>query len=373
MESPAAPAVQLQEVSKRFGTVRAVNRVSLAVRPGEFFSLLGPSGCGKTTVLRLIAGLERPEEGEIYIGGQLVYSAAKGIFVPPGRRNLGMVFQNFALWPHMTVAENVAFPLRVRRVPEAECHRAVEAALSLLHLNGLGGRFPHELSGGQQQRVALARALVARPRLLLMDEPLSNLDANLRAAMRTELKRLHQESGATTLYVTHDHVEALTLSDRLAILRDGLVLQVGSPQEVYESPASLFVAAFVTGAGLNVLQGTVQREPRHGIRADPFFLPGRVPAEAGAPVLLAVRPDAWELVPDGVPLIAEQVQFTGTDLWVIGRIDSRVLHVRLPPWPGLVVGSQLRVRPDARRVRVFDASTEQALAFLPAEHPEVPG
>ncbi len=370
--SARPPAIELLRVTKRFGAVRAVHGVDLAVQTGEFFTLLGPSGCGKTTVLRLIAGLERPEEGEIRIAGRPVASPDRGVFVPAARRQVGMVFQNFALWPHMTVVENVAFGLQARGVSPEERRTLVRQALSLLRLDDLGERFPHELSGGQQQRVALARALVTQPQVLLMDEPLSNLDANLRAAMRTELKRLHQQLGATTVYVTHDQVEALTLSDRIAVMRNGRVVQVGTPEEVYRQPATLFVAGFVASPNLNLLQGTVQAEPRSGIRAGPFFLPGRVPAEPGLRVVVAVRPEAWRLTPDGVPLAVEQVQFTGPDLLLVGRADPHVFQIRVPADLHVGPGSRISVVPVLPQINVFDASTEVAVEFVPDELEGVP-
>lgn len=366
------PAIELYRVTKRFGTVRAVDALDLVVQTGEFFTLLGPSGCGKTTALRLIAGLERPDEGEIRIAGRPVAFPDRGVFVPAAKRRVGMVFQNFALWPHMTVAENVAFGLQARGVPLQEREILVRQALSLLRLEDLAERFPHELSGGQQQRVALARALVTQPQVLLMDEPLSNLDANLRAAMRTELKRLHQESGATTVYVTHDQVEALTLSDRIAVMRNGRVIQVGTPEEVYRQPATLFVAAFVASPNLDLLQGVVQAEPRPGIRAGPFFLPGRASARPGLRVVVAVRPEGWRLTPDGVPLVVEQVQFTGPDLLVVGRADAHVFQIRVPGDLQVRPGSRLSVVPDTLRINVFDAATEVAVDFVPDDSRGVP-
>lgn len=372
MTASRPPAIELHRVTKRFGKVSAVDRLDLTVRTGEFFTLLGPSGCGKTTLLRLIAGLERPEEGEIRIAGQLVASPDRGVFVPAGRRQVGMVFQNFALWPHMTVAENVAFGLQARGIPADEQRRSVQQVLATLRLDGLGERFPHELSGGQQQRVALARALATRPRVLLMDEPLSNLDANLRAAMRTELKRLHAEFGATTVYVTHDQLEALTLSDRIAVMRDGRVLQVGTPEEIYRRPATLFVASFVAGPSLNLLRGAVQAHPP-GVRAGPFFLPGRVAAEPGQAVVVAIRSEGWRPTRDGVPLTVEQVQFTGPDLLVVARAEAHVFYVRVPADLRVAPGSRLTLAPDPRTVNAFDVSAEVAVEFLPEDRARVSG
>ncbi|WP_460717548.1 ABC transporter ATP-binding protein [Nocardia heshunensis] len=217
----------------------------LVIEPGEFLSVLGPSGCGKSTLLRLLAGLDRPQQGRIGFGDEVVCDVERGVFVPPRRRGLGMVFQDLALWPHLTVAANVGFPLRVTGIDRAETERRVSEALARVDLAGAAAKMPHQLSGGQQQRVAIARALVARPSLLLMDEPLSALDAALREQLRTEIRALTTELGVTTVFVTHDQAEAMSLSDRIVVMRAGRILQHGSPEELYHRPADLFVAEFV--------------------------------------------------------------------------------------------------------------------------------
>jgi iron(III) transport system ATP-binding protein len=231
-------------VSKTFGGVRAVDEVSLDAEEGTFLTLLGPSGCGKTTTLRMIAGLERNDFGRIQIGDRLVSSPDDGVFVPPERRNIGMVFQSYAIWPHMSVFDNVAYPLRIRKRPAGEIRRRVGETLELLSMNELGERQATALSGGQQQRVAIARALVFEPSILLMDEPLSNLDAQLREQMRVQLRELQQRLGITTVYVTHDQEEAMVLADTIAVLHAGRVVQLGPPEEVYHRPTSRTVAAF---------------------------------------------------------------------------------------------------------------------------------
>jgi len=231
--------VTVTHLTKRFGDTTALRSVSLAIESQELFFLLGPSGCGKTTLLRTLAGFYQPEGGEIHFGGR----AMNG--VPPHERNTGMVFQNYALWPHMTVAENVAYGLEVRKIPAAERRSRIGDALATVRMTEHAGRMPNRLSGGQQQRVALARALVIQPDLLLLDEPLSNLDARLRLEMREEIRRIHAETRITTIYVTHDQKEALSLADRMAVLRDGVIEQVGGPREVYCQPASRFVADFI--------------------------------------------------------------------------------------------------------------------------------
>lgn len=242
--------VKMNEIVKRFGTVTAADHVTLTVESGRFFTLLGPSGCGKTTILRIIAGLEIPD------GGQVIFDSRDVTWTPPYERGTGMVFQNYALWPHMKVFENVAYGLRVRKTKSDDLKRRVKSVLELVQLEGLEDRFPTQLSGGQQQRVALARALVIEPSVLLLDEPLSNLDARLRIEMREELKKIQKKLGITTIYVTHDQEEALVLSDRLAIVNKGFVHQTGTPHEIYSAPNSLFVATFIGRCTL--FPGTVE-------------------------------------------------------------------------------------------------------------------
>lgn len=248
--------VRIEHVFKRFGDVTAVSDFDLTVKDGEVVSLLGPSGCGKTTSLRMIAGFERATEGEIYIGDHCVSSHIKNTFVPPEKRDIGMVFQSYAVWPHMTVTENVAYPLKIQKVPKEERAARVAEMLKLVHLDEYGSRYPHQLSGGQQQRVALARALVMRPGLLLLDEPLSNLDAKLRESMRFEISSIQKELGITVIYVTHDQSEAMTMSDRVVVMSRGVIQQIGTPYEIYRNPANKMVADFI---GLvNFVEGEVQ-------------------------------------------------------------------------------------------------------------------
>jgi spermidine/putrescine transport system ATP-binding protein len=243
-------AISLENITKRFGTVTAVDGISLAIPAGEFFSLLGPSGCGKTTLLRLIAGLEQPDSGELRIDGSPMAS------VPPQKRPVNTVFQNYALFPHLNAFDNVAFGLRMRKTGRPEIDRRVKSALELVHVPELRDRFPHQISGGQKQRVALARALVNEPAVLLLDEPLAAIDAKLRAQLQSELKTLQRQLQTTFLYVTHDQSEALSLSDRLAVLSHGRIAQLGTPQELYDHPRTRFVASFLGGG--NLLEGTVE-------------------------------------------------------------------------------------------------------------------
>jgi spermidine/putrescine ABC transporter ATP-binding subunit len=247
--------ISVENLTKRFGAQAAVNAVSLSIEEGEMFTLLGPSGCGKTTLLRLIAGFYAPDEGQIRFDDRVVNA------VPPHERGIGMVFQNYALWPHMTVTGNVAYGLKLRKISAADVAARVTAVLEKVKLSGLGGRYPGQLSGGQQQRVALARALVLNPQILLLDEPLSNLDAKIRIQVRAEIRKLQKELGITTVYVTHDQEEALTLSDRIAVFNQGQVLQIGPPKALYERPANRFVADFI---GINnLVDGTVRAIEAH--------------------------------------------------------------------------------------------------------------
>ena len=247
--------VELGHLSKNFGAEIAVNDVNLAVKEGEFVTLLGPSGCGKTTTLRCIAGLERPDGGEIKIGGDTVAAPKRGIYLNPEDRNIGMVFQSYAVWPHMTVFDNVAYGLRVRRASAGVIRERTGKALELVGLPHLADRYATKLSGGQRQRVALARAIVYQPRVILFDEPLSNLDAKLREQMRVELVRLQKEVGITSIYVTHDQSEALVMSDRVVVINNGMIQQIGDPQTIYARPANTFVANFIGVA--NLMQGVV--------------------------------------------------------------------------------------------------------------------
>lgn len=237
--------LQLEKVQKSFDAFVAVQDFSLQVTHGEFVSLLGPSGCGKTTTLRMIAGLEKPTLGKITLGEKVFADLENSVFIPPEKRNIGMVFQSYAIWPHKNVFENVAYPLRIKKLPKAEIRERVQKSLALVKLDGLADRMPNQLSGGQQQRVALARGLIMEPSILLLDEPLSNLDAKLRLQMRDEIKELSRRVGVTMIYVTHDQSEAMALSDRVVVMNNGHILQVGTPEEVRNKPADEFVRDFI--------------------------------------------------------------------------------------------------------------------------------
>ena len=251
--------IVLTGINKYYGTNRVLKDVDLTIEDGEFMTLLGPSGCGKTTTLRVIAGLEKPQSGSIVMDGKRIVNAAESFFAPPAKRGLNLVFQSYALWPHMTVFDNVAFGLRVKHTPKDEIKKLVENALSRMQIGEYAGRYPSELSGGQQQRVAIARAIATPVELLLLDEPLSNLDAKLRVDMRSELKRLHEEMGTTIIYVTHDQVEALTLSTRIAVFFNGHIEQVASPMSLYQNPASVRIAEFIGNPKINLTGGKAKR------------------------------------------------------------------------------------------------------------------
>jgi len=285
--------IKTVDVVKRFGNVIALDKVSLNIKHGEFFTLLGPSGCGKTTFLRSIAGFELVDEGRIYFDGEDV------TYVPPHKRNTGMVFQNYALWPHMTVYDNIAYGLRVRKFPKNEIDNRVRWALKLVHMEGFEKRTPHQLSGGQQQRVALARVLVIQPRVLLLDEPLSNLDAKLRIEMRAEIRRLQRELGITTVYVTHDQEEAMSISDKIAVMNRGKIVQIGAPEEIYFHPSNQFVANFI-GQGTFINGEVVDRDDFLTVELEGGLgkikaIPSRrdVDIDIGDKVLITIRPESF--------------------------------------------------------------------------------
>ena len=250
--------IELKHIDKFYGKNHILKDVNLTIEDGDFMTLLGPSGCGKTTTLRVVSGLEKPQNGTIHMDGKEIVNAAEAHFAPPSERDLNLVFQSYALWPHMTVRENIAFGLNIQKLPKDEVDRRIKDALGRMQIGQYVDRYPSELSGGQQQRVAIARAIASEPHLLLMDEPLSNLDAKLRVDMRSELKRLHTETGTTMIYVTHDQVEALTMSTKIAIFREGIIIQVAPPLELYNNPANLYVADFIGNPRINFVDGKAE-------------------------------------------------------------------------------------------------------------------
>jgi len=340
--------VKLYNLTKKFGEVIAVDKVNLEVRHGEFVVLVGPSGCGKTTLLRLIAGFEFPDEGRIFFNSDDVTE------LPPYERDTGMVFQNYALWPHMTVFENIAFGLKIRKLPKAEIVKRVKSTLSLVKLEGLENRYPHELSGGQQQRVALARALVVQPKVLLLDEPLSNLDAKLRIEMRDEIRRLQKELRITSIYVTHDQEEALTIADRIAVMNKGKIMQVGTPYDVYKKPKNLFVASFL--GRCTILLGKVLKieEDRLITICDDHLIVGIVPdkeveVSPNEEVAIVIRPESIRLKREPnktynvMSGIVDWVSFGGNHLDVKIKINSSKLLITLDPHADVNVGDKITV------------------------------
>jgi ABC-type Fe3+/spermidine/putrescine transport system ATPase subunit len=320
--------IRLQHLTKRFGRVTAVDRLSLETREGELITLLGPSGCGKTTTLRIIAGFEAPDEGDVHFGDRAVTA------LPPEARDIGIVFQNYALFPHMTVNENVAFGLDVRSVHKSDVARRVATILEKVQLAGLGGRYPHQLSGGQQQRTALARALVINPQVLLLDEPLANLDAKLREEMRFYIRHLQQEFGITTVYVTHDQAEAMVLADRIAVLRDGALQQLGRPEDLYQRPQTSWVADFI---GLtNFIRGTVagRADDQLTVRTALGTF-AAVGSPAAGPVVVCIRPEALHFdgsLPNRVRGVVRERAFLGNLLdYRVECADHTVLRVQADP------------------------------------------
>jgi ABC-type Fe3+/spermidine/putrescine transport system ATPase subunit len=337
--------VRLEKVTKRFDDVLAADDVNLTINDGEFFTFLGPSGCGKTTTMRIVAGLEYPTEGKVY------YDDVDVTQLPSFKRNTGMVFQNYALWPHMTVYENIAYGLKVRKLSKTEVDSRVDDIVELVHLGGMGERFPNQLSGGQQQRVALARVLVINPGILLLDEPLSNLDAKLRVEMREEIKEIQRRLGITTIYVTHDQEEAMAVSDRIAIQNHGRIMQVGTPRDVYDSPQNLFIATFI-GKGV-LLEGVLEgRGDLMDCSVSGLSLKGVTTSDetmnVGDKVACVLRPESFNVkMPDEPSNVLEGTiewsAFVGPITEVKVRIGDTSLLINAPSEREYPPGSTLRV------------------------------
>ena len=351
--------VAIRDVRKSFGTVEVLHGVSVDISDGEFVILVGPSGCGKSTLLRMVAGLEQISGGDIVIGDRIVNNVA------PKERDIAMVFQNYALYPHMTVADNMAFSLKLRRASQSEIDTRVNRAAEILGLGSLLARYPRQLSGGQRQRVAMGRAIVRDPQVFLFDEPLSNLDAKLRVQMRTEIKELHQRLKTTTVYVTHDQIEAMTMADKIVVMHDGIVEQMGAPLELYDTPRNLFVAGFIGSPAMNVLRGQIKANGVTTFQgAGGVSLPlGHVAgAQDGRPVTLGVRPEHLQLSEDGFPVEVAVVEPTGSEVQVVARAPGgeeivavfRERHLFKP-------GEMIRLAPQSDVVHLFDGQTGNRL------------
>src|SRR5918992_332359 len=355
--------IRLEQVSKLFKQVHAVDEVGLTIADGEFMVLLGPSGCGKTSLLRSIAGLEQIDAGRILIGGRDVTD------LPPRKRNIAMVFQSYAVFPHMTVFENVAFGLRMRKVPADETRSRVQGAAELLHIEDLLERYPSQVSGGQRQRIAVARAIAMQPQVLLMDEPLSNLDALLRLEMRAELKRLLREIGSTTVYVTHDQVEALSMGDRIAVMRTGKLVQVADPLAIYDSPVDQFVGGFIGNPPMNFMPVMVERRNGHAVAlvdgAGEVTVDEPLARHAGRQLLLGIRAENIEVAPSGSDARLKGrvmvVEPLGSHNLVTLRVGDGLLKATTRPDEPVAPDQEMEITVDSERIRWLDAESGVAL------------
>lgn len=362
--------LKLRNVTKKFGSVTALRDINLQVEDGQFVTLVGPSGCGKTTTIRIIAGLEEVNQGEVYIGRRRAND------IPPQRRRTAMVFQSYALFPHMTVAANIAFGLKIKKVAQGQILDRIKWALELLDLQGLGQRRPRELSGGQCQRVALGRALVLDPEVLLLDEPLSNLDARLRLQMRTELKRIHKKIKSTIVYVTHDQTEAMTLSDRVAVMNNGILMQVGTPDQVYNFPDNMFVARFIGAPPMNFMPGRLTEE-NGGMLADledftvtlPDNLARRLrrDSRAGEELILGIRPEDIHIKgsvtdakrPDTIEAVVDVIEPLGSELILSLTSGKQEFQVTTSPDTPVFVDQKIEVVLNRNKIHLFDKKTQK--------------
>jgi len=363
--------VHLRSIVKKFGKTIAVNNITLDINDGEFIVLLGPSGCGKTTTLRVIAGLEKPDQGRVLFGDRDV------TLLPPRHRNVSMVFQSYAVWPHMKVYDNIAFPLKIKHMPKNEIDKRVRWAAELLQISELLDRYPHQLSGGQRQRVAVARAIVVEPDVLLMDEPLSNLDALLRVKMRSELKKLQRRIKVTTIYVTHDQVEAMTMGDRIAVMNAGKLMQIGTPEDIYLKPANVFVAGFVGTPQMNFFEATVKE-----IKNVTLLDAGDFKIDLGSKfvdilkdyvnktVIVGIRPEHMvpkELMPPSLKDVAfikgiiDFVEALGSDTIIHVNTGSMILVVKISGSRRYQIGQNVSIAIDLNKIHVFRKDTQIAI------------
>ncbi|BCH02645.1 sn-glycerol-3-phosphate ABC transporter ATP-binding protein UgpC [Mesorhizobium loti] len=348
--------VAISKVAKAFGTVKVLHEVSVDIADGQFVVLVGPSGCGKSTLLRMVAGLETVSGGTIAIGDRVVNH------LPPAKRDIAMVFQNYALYPHKTVEQNMAFALKLRKTDPAVVAERVKRAADILDLNPYLKRYPRQLSGGQRQRVAMGRAIVRNPQVFLFDEPLSNLDAKLRVQMRTEIKELHQRLKTTTIYVTHDQIEAMTMADKIVVMRDGRIEQVGAPLELFDRPANLFVAGFIGSPSMNLLKGVVRKGDKPGVEISGTLFPiADNAAQDGQAVVYGVRPEHLEIHPDGVPAKISVVEPTGSETLVFLRFGDREMVALFRERHDFKPGDTLTLKPRLDHIHLFDAETGKRL------------
>jgi len=346
--------VTVRNVKKRYGNVQVMHGVSVDIEDGQFVVLVGPSGCGKSTLLRMIAGLEPISEGEISIGGRVVND------VMPKDRDIAMVFQSYALYPHKTVGENMGFALKIKGTPKAEIDAKVSKAASILDLGHLLDRYPKQLSGGQRQRVAMGRAIVRDPAVFLFDEPLSNLDAKLRVAMRVEIKELHQRLKTTIVYVTHDQIEAMTMADKIVVMRDGRVEQIGAPLDLYDNPSNTFVAGFIGSPSMNFIKGKLGSiDGRTVVRADGgAVLPVEgVQAEEGRPVVYGIRPEHIDVGPGGLPARVSVLEPTGSETQIFARLGEDAIDAVVKDRFDARPGDEISLLIPPRRAHLFDAAS----------------
>jgi multiple sugar transport system ATP-binding protein len=349
--------VSIRNVRKRFGATEVLHGVSVEIEDGEFVILVGPSGCGKSTLLRMIAGLENISDGEIAIGGRVVNNVA------PKERDIAMVFQNYALYPHMTVRDNMAFALSLAKAPRAVVDEKVARAAQILGLTQYLNRYPRQLSGGQRQRVAMGRAIVRDPQVFLFDEPLSNLDAKLRVQMRAEIKELHQRLATTTVYVTHDQIEAMTMADKIVVMNAGNVEQTGAPLDLYDHPNNLFVAGFIGSPAMNFLKGQITSGAFRAEDGAALPLPGKANGSEGKPVVYGIRPEHFLLDSQGLPATVHVVEPTGSETQVMAEFAGTPIVCAFRERVAAKPGETIRIAADPALVHLFDAGSGQRLSL----------
>lgn len=369
--------IELKHIDKFYGKNHILKDVNLTIEDGDFMTLLGPSGCGKTTTLRVVSGLEKPQNGTIHMDGKEIVNAAEAHFAPPSERDLNLVFQSYALWPHMTVRENIAFGLNIQKLPKDEVDRRIKDALGRMQIGQYVDRYPSELSGGQQQRVAIARAIASEPHLLLMDEPLSNLDAKLRVDMRSELKRLHTETGTTMIYVTHDQVEALTMSTKIAIFREGIIIQVAHPLELYNNPANLYVADFIGNPRINFVDGKAEVSAsgltvnsvlgRMTFPAD-HLKDENMPQEASFDAVLGIRPEQVTIntsrqSPSDIEAHIYTSMPAGSETLVTVKVGGVSMVIKALGITHYSPDQVVYLSIDTTKINVFDKKTENLIKY----------